>query len=87
MGRARRFPRLPDEGSPTGSLRSRDGGRSRPACTPFAGLKSDSVPYGRIISWTGNSLMSGGPCGSTPAAAIPSAIRAEKASKSARDSQ
>ena len=31
--------------------------------------------------------MSGGPCGSIPAAAIPSTIRGAKASKSARDSQ
>ena len=31
--------------------------------------------------------MSGGPCGVTPAAAIPSGIRAWKASKSSRDSQ
>src|SRR4051794_845716 len=31
--------------------------------------------------------MSGGPCGSVPAAAIPSAIRGANASKSARDSQ
>ena len=27
--------------------------------------------YAWIISWTGNSLMSGGPCGWIPAAAIP----------------
>ena len=31
--------------------------------------------------------MSGGPCGSTPAAAIPSGIRAANVSKSSRDSQ
>ena len=31
--------------------------------------------YGARVSWTGNSLMSGGPCGVTPAAAIPSPIR------------
>ena len=40
-----------------------------------------------MVSWTGNSLMSGGPCGATPAAAIPSPIRGWKASKSSRDSQ
>ena len=41
-----------------------------------------------MISWTGNSLMSGGPCICTPDAAIPGWIVGSRdASKSARDSQ